>query len=80
MSKVNVEEKVRDLVAELFEIKRDEINLDSRFVEDLGADSLENVEMIMALDEAFGLEIPDEDAEKLLTVREAVEYIQKNIA
>ena len=80
MSKVNVEEKVRDLVAELFEIKRDEINLDSRFVEDLGADSLENVEMIMALDEAFGLEIPDDDAEKLLTVREAVEYIQKNIA
>ena len=80
MSKVNVEEKVRDLVAELFEIKRDEINLDSRFVEDLGADSLENVEMIMALDESFGLEIPDEDAEKLLTVREAVEYIQKNIA
>ena len=56
-------------------VKEDEISIDSSFVDDLGADSLDTVELVMALEEEFGCEIPDEDAEKITTVKEAVAYL-----
>ena len=71
----NVEERVRQIIVEQLGVKEDEIGIDSSFVDDLGADSLDTVELVMALEEEFGCEIPDEDAEKITTVKEAVEYL-----
>ena len=71
----NVEERVRQIIVEQLGVKEDEISIDSSFVDDLGADSLDTVELVMALEEEFGCEIPDEDAEKITTVKEAVEYL-----
>jgi acyl carrier protein len=68
-------QKVRGIVAEQLGKDEDEITMDSAFIEDLGADSLDIVELIMALEEDFDIEIPDEDAEKIATVEDAVEYI-----
>lgn len=76
----DVEEKVKDLVAELFEADRNNIDLNARFVEDLKADSLDNVEMVMALEEAFDIEIPEEEYEKILTIGAAVEYVKAALA
>ena len=70
-----VEEKVKDIIAEQLGVKKEEIKPESSFVDDLGADSLDTVEVVMALEEEFGIEIPDEDAEKITTVGEAVKYI-----
>ena len=58
--------------------KEDEVTIEASFVEDLGADSLDTVELVMALEEEFEAEIPDEDAEKITTVKEAIDYIQSN--
>ena len=74
----NVEERVRQIIVEQLGVKEDEISTDSSFVDDLGADSLDTVELVMALEEEFGCEIPDEDAEKITTVKEAVEYLNKH--
>jgi len=74
----NVEERVRQIIVEQLGVKEDEISIDSSFVDDLGADSLDTVELVMALEEEFGCEIPDEDAEKITTVKEAVEYLNKH--
>jgi acyl carrier protein len=71
-------ETLRALVVEQLGVDEDEVQLESRFTDDLGADSLDLVEMIMALEEEFGIEIPDEDAEKILTVRDALDYITKH--
>ena len=71
----NVEERVRQIIVEQLGVKEDEISIDSSFVDDLGADSLDTVELVMALEEDFGCEIPDEDAEKITTVKEAVAYL-----
>ena len=71
----NVEERVRQIIVEQLGVKEDEISIDSSFVDDLGADSLDTVELVMALEEEFGCEIPDEDAEKITTVKEAVAYL-----
>ena len=71
----NVEERVRQIIVEQLGVKEEEVSIDSSFVDDLGADSLDTVELVMALEEEFGCEIPDEDAEKITTVREAVEYL-----
>ena len=71
----NVEERVRQIIVEQLGVKEDEISIDSSFVDDLGADSLDTVELVMALEEEFNCEIPDEDAEKITTVKEAVEYL-----
>ena len=71
----NVQERVRQIIVEQLGVKEDEISIDSSFVDDLGADSLDTVELVMALEEEFGCEIPDEDAEKITTVKEAVEYL-----
>lgn len=77
MSDIN--ERIIKMVAEQLGLKEDEVNADSSFVEDLGADSLDTVELIMALEEEFDTEIPDEDAEKLASVRDAINYINKNL-
>jgi acyl carrier protein len=69
-------EKVKEVVVEQLDCNADEIKEDSRFIEDLGADSLDVVELVMALEEEFDIEIPDEDAEKILTVGDAIKYIE----
>ena len=74
-----VDEKVKDIIAEQLGVKKEEIKPESSFVDDLGADSLDTVEVVMALEEEFGIEIPDEDAEKITTVGEAVKYIEGKI-
>ena len=74
----NVEERVRNIIVEQLGVQSDEISIDSSFVDDLGADSLDTVELVMALEEEFNCEIPDEDAEKITTVKEAVEYLNAN--
>lgn len=72
----NAEERVRQIIVEQLGVKEEEISIDSSFVDDLGADSLDTVELVMALEEEFNCEIPDEDAEKITTVKEAVEYLK----
>ena len=69
------EERVRKLVCEQLGVKEDEVTTEASFVEDLGADSLDTVELVMALEEEFETEIPDEEAEKITTVKEAIDYI-----
>ena len=69
-------EKVKEVVIEQLDCNADEIKEDSRFIEDLGADSLDVVELVMALEEEFDIEIPDEDAEGILTVGDALKYIE----
>ncbi|MEM7100368.1 MAG: acyl carrier protein [Pseudomonadota bacterium] len=71
----SVEERVKKLICEQLGVKEDEVNDDSSFVEDLGADSLDTVELVMALEEEFETEIPDEEAEKITTVKEAIDYV-----
>ena len=72
-------EKVKTVIVEQLGIDEESVKMDSSFLDDLGADSLDIVEFIMALEEEFGLEIPDEDAEKIVTVKDVVEYISENI-
>lgn len=69
-------EKIKNIISEQLGIDADEVNVESSFVDDLGADSLDIVELIMALETEFDLEIPDEDAEKIATVNDVVEYIK----
>lgn len=75
----NIEERVKKIVAEQLGVKEEEIKADSSFIEDLGADSLDTVELVMALEEEFDTEIPDEEAEKITTVQLAVDYINENL-
>ncbi|MBT87086.1 MAG: acyl carrier protein [Gammaproteobacteria bacterium] len=75
---VSVEDRVRKIVCEQLGVSNEEVNKDSSFVDDLGADSLDTVELVMALEEEFDLEIADEEAEKISTVDEAVNYINTN--
>ena len=77
MSKVDVS-KVTDIVAKQLNVDKDEVTQDASFVEDLGADSLDQVELVMRLEEEFGIEIPDEDAEKITRVKEAISYIEEH--
>ncbi|MBA0915286.1 MAG: acyl carrier protein [Nitrospira sp.] len=72
-----VEERVKKIIGEQLGVEEDEVSLEASFVEDLGADSLDTVELVMALEEEFGIEIPDEDAEKILTVGKALDYIKE---
>ena len=72
----SIEAKVREIVAEQLQISADEINLDSSFIDDLGADSLDIVELVMAMEDSFEMDIPDEEAEKIQTVRNAIDYIK----
>ena len=72
-----VEERVKKIIAEQLGVEEDEVTPEASFVEDLGADSLDTVELVMALEEEFSIEIPDEDAEKILTVGKALDYIKE---
>lgn len=74
----SIEEKVKHIIVEQLGVDADEIKAESSFVDDLGADSLDVVELVMALEEKFGLEISDEDAEKLTSVQQAIEYIKQH--
>ena len=75
---MSVEERVVKIVCEQLGVVEDEVNTGSSFVDDLGADSLDTVELVMALEEEFDLEIADEEAEKISTVQEAIDYINSN--
>jgi acyl carrier protein len=74
----SVEEKVKHIIVEQLGVDAEEVKAEASFVDDLGADSLDVVELVMALEEEFGLEISDEDAEKLASVKQAVSYIQEH--
>ncbi|MCV2500004.1 MAG: acyl carrier protein [Candidatus Lightella neohaematopini] len=74
----NVEERVKNIIAEQLSIKKEDIINSSSFVDDLGADSLDTVELVMALEEEFNIEIPDEEAEKITTVQAAIDFIQSH--
>jgi acyl carrier protein len=75
---MSVEEKVKSIFVEQLGVDANEVTPEASFVDDLGADSLDTVELVMAFEEAFNIEIPDEAAEKIQKVKDAVEYIQKN--
>jgi acyl carrier protein len=75
---MSVEDRVKSIIVEQLGVDADEVNPDASFVEDLGADSLDTVELIMAFEEEFGVEISDDEAEKIKKVRDAVEYIDKH--
>ena len=74
----NIEQRVKKIVAEQLGVKEEEIKNESSFVDDLGADSLDTVELVMALEEEFETEIPDEEAEKITTVQQAIDYVTGN--
>lgn len=73
-----VEERVKEIICEQLGVEEDEVTSTAKFIEDLGADSLDTVELVMAFEEEFALEIPDEDAEKIATVADAIQYIKDN--
>jgi len=75
-----VHDRVRAIIAEQLGVKLEEVTDTASFIEDLGADSLDTVELVMALEEEFGIEIPDEDAEKMVTVGDAIKYIEQKSA
>jgi len=74
-----VDEKVKEIIAKQLGVNPTEVTPEASFVEDLGADSLDTVELVMAFEEAFNIEIPDEDAEKIAKVKDAVEYIKNKM-
>ena len=75
---MSVEEKVKSIIVEQLGVDANEVTPAASFVDDLGADSLDTVELVMAFEEAFNIEIPDEAAEKIQKVKDAIEYIEKN--
>lgn len=77
--KTTIEERVKKIVSEQLGVEEEDITPESSFVEDLGADSLDTVELVMAFEEEFKIEIPDEDAEKILSVQNAIDYIKEKI-
>ena len=76
---MSIIDKVKSIIVEQLGVDEEDIKMESSFVDDLGADSLDIVELVMALEEEFDLEIPDEDAEKITTVGEAIEYIESKV-
>jgi acyl carrier protein len=74
----DIEQKVKDIIINELGVEAEKVTPEASFVDDLGADSLDTVELVMAFEEEFGMEIPDEEAEKLQTVRDAITYIQNN--
>ncbi len=74
-----IEERVKKIIVEQLGVKEDQVSADASFVDDLGADSLDTVELVMALEEEFECEIPDEDAEKITTVQQAVDYVNAHL-
>ncbi|NPA33208.1 MAG: acyl carrier protein [Aquificae bacterium] len=76
---MSLEERVKEIIAEQLGVEKEKITPEAKFVEDLGADSLDVVELIMAFEEEFGIEIPDEDAEKIQTVGDVIKYLQEKV-
>jgi acyl carrier protein len=79
MTTGSVEEKVKDVIGEQLGLAKGDLSNEASFINDLGADSLDTVELVMALEEEFGIEIPDSDAEKMTTVGDAVRYIEEKV-
>ncbi len=77
---IETADKIREIVINQLGVSPDQATDDAKFIEDLGADSLDQVELVMALEEEFGVDIPDEDAEKLTTVGDAIKYIGTNVS
>ncbi len=75
----SVEDKVKQIIVEQLGVDESEVTPTASFIDDLGADSLDTVELVMALEEGFGMEIPDEDAEKITTVKDAISYIETHL-
>jgi acyl carrier protein len=78
MTTKSIEERVKEIICEQLGVEESEVTPAAKFIEDLGADSLDTVELVMAFEEEFDLEIPDEDAEKITTVGDAIQYIKDN--
>ena len=78
MSDKSIEDRVKDIMVEQLGVSADQVTTDAKFIEDLGADSLDTVELVMAFEEEFGIEVPDDEAEKLLSVGNVVTYIEAN--
>lgn len=78
MADNTIEQKVKGIIVEQLGVNADQVVPDAKFIEDLGADSLDTVELIMALEEEFGIEVPDEEAEKLVSVGDVTRYIEEN--
>jgi acyl carrier protein len=74
----NIDERVKKIIAEQLSVESDKITLEARFVDDLGADSLDTVELVMALEEEFEIDIPDEEAEKIVTYQDVLNYVKSN--
>ncbi len=77
---MSIETRVKEIIVEQLGVNESEVTPEAKFVDDLGADSLDLVELVMALEEEYNMEISDEDAEKILTVGDAIEYIQSHVA
>jgi acyl carrier protein len=76
---MSVEDRVKEIIIDQLGVEEKQVNSDASFIDDLGADSLDTVELVMALEEEFDIEIPDEEAEKIATVQNAVDYIKDHI-
>ena len=79
MSSEEIFEKVKGIIVDLLQVSEDAVSLESHFIDDLGADSLDLVELIMGIEEEFNMEIPEEDAEKVVTVGDVVDYIKEHV-
>jgi acyl carrier protein len=79
MEVIMVDEKVKEIISKQLGVDQSEVTPEASFVEDLGADSLDTVELVMAFEEAFNIEIPDEDAEKIAKVKDAIDYIKNKL-
>lgn len=77
MSDGNIEAKVKDIIVEQLGVNADQVKPEAKMIEDLGADSLDAVELVMAIEEEFGIEVPDEEAEKLIAVGDIISYVEK---
>jgi acyl carrier protein len=73
----NIQDKVRDIIVEQLGVNPEQVTLDAKFIEDLGADSLDTVELVMAFEEEFGIDVPDEEAEKLISVGDVVRFVEE---
>jgi len=78
MSEKSIEDRVKDIIVEQLGVGAEQVTPEAKFIEDLGADSLDTVELVMAFEEEFGIEVPDEEAEKLLSVGDVIKYVEEN--